>query len=123
MSKYKYSLNKSYWDAERREGLLDSPEAFISITMQNKNYYGQPIKDFFKIPEIQKAVDEGRWQAIFEAWDTGKLDDKILPSGEYTDWSCDILAAFLTLSGIEFMSQLEDEWVDYNLEEWSLDSN
>ena len=111
MSKYKYSLDNDYWSQERDEGLLESPKAFISIKMQNKNYYGKPIRDFFKIPRVQIAVDEG------------KLDDKIIPKGDYTEWSPDILAAFLTLSEIEFMSGLDDTWVKNNLDTRSLKEN
>lgn len=101
---------------------ISSPEAFMK---NNDEQYGEALNQFFSIPEVQEWVNAGDWQAVFNEWLYDAGDPYGYKTGLdiggvrklYRQWICDVLGMFLYLLGIEFMSHLDDDFVQKNFVE------
>ena len=93
---YIFVPDKHWWSEEE----LESVESFLKL-------YREVIEDFFSDEQIQELVEKNQWQKVFDIWE--ELSDDDTNKHRYT---ADVLAAFLWLLGIDFMSDLTDEYIE-----------
>ena len=110
MSKYRFKKDSNWWTEEEKA----SVESFLKALSGN---YRDAMEQFFSIPQIQEWVNQNRWDEVFREWDDGYRGKSKpgLDIGEekiYRTWIVDVLALFLALSDIEFMSYLDDSYVE-----------
>ena len=113
MSKYKFNSKSNYWEADENENL----NCFLYTA--EKGEWGKAVKQFFSIPQIKEWVENNDWNSVFREWDDqySAAQEPGLNIGEekeYRKWIADVLGLFLSLSGIEFMSYLDDTYVEKN---------